>query len=506
MSPKSLLIFLLCLLAATLVAAEVPSASARKASDHARQNYSQAVEDTLAELVTFKTFKTPDQANTDNPEFHAMTEFLAARAKALGLEFQDLGAAVVIALGEGQGPADRIGIVTHGDIQPADPSKWAKSPFVLDRESEPGRLIARGAEDDKGPIATALYSLKTLKDLEIPLAKRVELVIAYTEESDWTPFQKLLETWQPPAINVVIDSAYPVVVAEKGWSSVHLTAAPPEVAVAVSGPRLLSIEGGAFLSQIPADARAVIADPAPALVGVLGDRARTRKEVEFQLKGSAGKLEIIARGKAAHSSTPENGVNAITHLAALLGGIPWPETQAARTVRLINDLVGLGNEAENFGDVAYGDEFMGPLTLSLTTLEQRDDQTTLGINIRRPVGRSNEEVDRSVRQAVAAWSEESSIPVAIETSIGEPYFPEGAPQVDTLLAIFESYTGQQDPKPLSIGGGTHARLLPNGVNFGPAMPGKAYTGHTEHEFITRDQLRLNLEMYTAMMVELAAKK
>jgi dipeptidase D len=35
------------------------------------------------------------------------------------------------------------------------------------------------------------------------------------------------------------------------------------------------------------------------------------------------------------------------------------------------------------------------------------------------------------------------------------------------------------------------------------MPGEPYSGHSEHEFITRDQFLLNLQMYAAMLVELA---
>ncbi len=60
--------------------------------------------------------------------------------------------------------------------------------------------------------------------------------------------------------------------------------------------------------------------------------------------------------------------------------------------------------------------------------------------------------------------------------------------------------------PIAIGGGTHARLVPNGVNFGPAMPGEPYTGHSEHEYQTREQYLLNLKMYTAMLVHLAGDR
>ena len=72
-----------------------------------------------------------------------------------------------------------------------------------------------------------------------------------------------------------------------------------------------------------------------------------------------------------------------------------------------------------------------------------------------------------------------------------------------LVDIFRHYTGQRDAGPIAVGGGTQARLLPNGVNFGPSMPGAVYTGHSDHEFVTVDQLRLNLTMQTAMLVELA---
>jgi dipeptidase D len=38
------------------------------------------------------------------------------------------------------------------------------------------------------------------------------------------------------------------------------------------------------------------------------------------------------------------------------------------------------------------------------------------------------------------------------------------------------------------------------------MPNANYTGHSEHEFITMKQFVLNLKMYTAALVEMAAAK
>lgn len=73
---------------------------------------------------------------------------------------------VVIGMGTG---SERVGLITHGDVQPVDPAKWKKSPFELDRTSEPGRLLGRGTEDDKSSIATAMLAMKAIRDLQLPL-------------------------------------------------------------------------------------------------------------------------------------------------------------------------------------------------------------------------------------------------------------------------------------------------------------------------------------------------
>ena len=294
-----------------------------------------------------------------------------------------------------------------------------------------------------------------------------------------------------------------MVVAEKGWNAIFLSL-PPDAAAA-DGARLAVFRGGEFLSQIPEDAEALIVSAPAALEQTLRAVAERDTLVRFDFSSAGDSLIIHARGLAAHSSKPWDGRNAITHLATLLDVIDWPPTQAARMVRLVNDLVGTGDYAELFGDLAYAHDFMGPLTLSLTTLGRQDDALVAGINFRSPVGRTVEEIERAIREAVAGWKDATGVDVDLNTIIIAPYYPEDAPHIPVLLDVFRFYTGAQEAQPISIGGGTHARLVPNGVNFGPAMPGEPYTGHSEHEFMTRKQFVKNLEMYTAMLVELAGR-
>jgi dipeptidase D len=468
---------------------------------HAVEAYSEAAVEMLADLVAFETVHREGTVNAEQPAFLAMTEYLRNRAEEFGFDFDDRGAVVIIGLGDSE---DRLGVVAHGDVQPADPSKWAASPFSLDTTSEPGRLVGRGTEDDKGPLACALLAMKALTDRGIPLVRRIELIVVYTEESDWAPIQAVLADWEPPQINVAFDAEYPVVVAEKGWGQVFVSL-PLDDRPAGDGPTLVSLTGGAFLSQVPEDATAVIAGATPELEAALLEAAAAQdRGVTFTIARDGGLLTIEAQGVSAHSSTPWEGRNAITHLAALLGDFEWPASAAANTARFVNELVGTGDNAERFGDLAYADDFMGPLTLTLATLAASEDVLTAGISFRRPVGRTADEVEANVDAALEGFKESSNLQgLAWESAVYDPYVMRDAPQVPVLLEVFRHYTGLADAEPIAIGGGTNARLLPNGVNFGPSMPGVAYSGHSEHEFIEREQFVLNLEMYTAVLAELA---
>jgi dipeptidase D len=91
----------------------------------------------------------------------------------------------------------------------------------------------------------------------------------------------------------------------------------------------------------------------------------------------------------------------------------------------------------------------------------------------------------------------------VNMQIGDPWVQKDAPQLPVLMKTFAYFTGVKEPKPIAIGGGTNSRLFPHAVSFGPAMPKTVYTGHSEHEFITTKQLLLNLQMYTAVLAELA---
>lgn len=480
---------------------KVPSEVAVKTAKYAASTYRKDIVDTLAKLVSYNTVADKNVLSDKNPVHIAFKEALKAEAQRLGLDYADHGWTVIIGLGQG---SERVGVITHGDVQPVDPSKWKKSPFVLDRTSEPGKLLARGAEDDKGPIATAMYAMKSIKDKGLPLSKRIELYVYMGEESDWQPLVEFLKTHQPPQVNITLDAEYPAVTAEKGSGLVAVTipkagaAAPPQGEAYVA-----EFGGGFFITQIPEDASAVIANATPEIEQAIRARGARQEGMQYSFSWQGSSLSIKAKGVSAHSSKPEDGVNAVSMLADALAVRPWANTTAGGAVNYLNEMVGTGIYGEKFGGIAYRDSFMGPMSFAPTVIKQNDDGIEVQINLRRPQGKSSEQLTNEVNAALAQW-QARRLPLAnVKVRIGEPWLQKNAPHLPTLMNVFSYFTGMKDPQPIAIGGGTNSRLFPGAVSFGPAMPGKVYTGHSEHEFITEKQLLLNLQMYTAVLVELA---
>lgn len=501
------------------------SQNALKVADYAVAKYDAAMVQSLTQLVSFNTQAVEGQTPDTNPAFVGFKSSLKQLSQELGLDYADHGYVVLIGLDANSAvnnESKKLGIVTHGDVQPANPALWAQSPYLLDTQSEPGKLIGRGTEDDKGAIVTAMYAMKAIKDKHIKRDRRIELLVYLAEESDWEPLKTFLASYTPADMNITIDAEYPVVTAEKGWSKITFTV--PNITISnieakaeasTQTPTLTAFSGGYFASQVPQQAEAEIETVSPALLTKLQTRAAAQQGMKYRFENHCVdklcNLHIFADGKAAHSSTPEDGVNAVTHLAALLSpelnDKPWPQTSASLTVAAMNELVGLGIYAEQFGDLAYKDDFMGPLTLAPTVVVQTQKGTEVTINLRRPVGKTPELLAKQAREALALWQDKHQVQLAdIESYWGEPMVMKDAPQQQTLLDVFAHFTGIVDPKPVAIGGSTNSKLFPNALSFGPAMPGVEYTGHTEKEFITHKQFMLNLKMYTAAFIELSAVK
>jgi dipeptidase D len=471
---------------------------ATEAADFAVKTYPEDMIESLRSLVKYNTVAKAGVPSTDNPIHQAFKKDLARQAELLGLDYTDHGYVVVIGLGDNE---QRFGLITHGDVQPANPKKWVKSPFELDTTSEPGKLIGRGTEDDKAPIVNVLYAMKTIKQLNIPLKKRIELYVYMAEESDWQPLKEFIKQHSLPQMNITLDAEYPAVVAEKGYGSLSMVF--PDQPLTTKQSYVSEFSGGFFGSQIPEDAQVIIENVTEKMFASIKMRATAHDKIKYDFFLHNNRLTIKALGKSAHSSKPEDGVNAISHLSQLLAFQRWPNNASGALVNFINDNLGLSLYGEKFGHVAYSDSFMGAMTMQATVLTPLDNGIKLNINTRRPRGKGAQQLTDEITTVMNDWQQANQFTLQeISADVGQPFVQTKAPQISTLLNVFSHYTGMVDAKPVSIGGGTNSRLFPTAVSFGPSMPGKEYSGHSEHEFISYEQFLLNLKMYTAVLIEL----
>jgi len=492
-------IFITCALLLPLHACAEVSKIAHNAAEYAEKTYAKDMISSLRALLKFNTVAKEGVPSTENPEHQKFKNELARQAAHLGFDFTDYGYVIVIGHGESE---QRLGMITHGDIQPFTPSKWTQHPLTLDLNSEPGKLIGRGTEDDKGAITNALYAMKSIKDLNIALNKRIELYVYMAEESDWEPLRQHIKQHALPQVNITLDAEYPVVTAEKGYGTISMTF--PNNKYKSENAYIVEFSGGFFGSQIPENAQTTIANADQALLHTLKEKATSHTGMHYEFHWHKSSLTIKAQGKSAHSSKPEHGVNAITHLADLLSFTHWPNNTGGSLVNFINDNLGTGLYGEKFGDIAYSDSFMGPMSVQPTVLKQTPEGIELNINIRRPRGKLASQLEAEIKVVLAKWQQKYQVKLLNTNNvITDPFVQNNAPHIDTLLKVFSKYTGIKNPQPISIGGGTNSRLFPNAVSFGPSMPSTEYTGHSEHEFITLKQFVLNLKMYTAVLIELA---
>jgi acetylornithine deacetylase/succinyl-diaminopimelate desuccinylase-like protein len=114
--------------------------------------------------------------------------------------------------------------------------------------------------------------------------------------------------------------------------------------------------------------------------------------------------------------------------------------------------------------------------------------------MRRPAGPDEAAFGAMLDRALATIQREVSATIVEDEKqryVGKPALADtDGPLVTTLLEIYREASGDEDAAPVSIRGGTYARLFPGAVSFGPAIPGREYRGHAPDEFLEEEALQL----------------
>jgi len=476
---------------------------------YARVKYGSAATETLRELVEIPTVRVDGVAQHENPQFIKIGEKIKSLAQSFNLNFRNIDNRVYEISLEGSGK-ELVGIHAHADVVPVTPENWVLEdgtrldPFKVTLIGD--RMYGRGTEDDKNGIVVALYAMKVIKEEKLPLARNFKLLIDTTEETAGDAIPYYFERNPTPEYNLALDGSYPVVIAEKGYGTVM--ASFPRRQAEGTGAEIISMTGGMATNQIPSRSVAILVTDKPAELAAslqkAGAEYAQHNGGDFKISATVdGKnVNLTVTGVSAHSSEPESGVNPVARMLdfinSLDGKVALKHNPITDAARYASDNWGLDYLGSKLG-VGFADEFMGPLTASLTYVAMDDKAFKLAVNLRVPKGKSPETLKSEIAGKLDAWTQKSHIKPAFDYSIAEPMYrnPEGE-WVKSLLAVATENLGMEHKFGTSAGA-TSVHELPNGVQFGLAKPDVKYTGHTDSEFKTTEQFLMDLQIVTEMM-------
>ena len=451
----------------------------------------------IQELVRIPSVSHPEEAAPGAPFGEAcrqVLEHMLARGAAYGFRTRNMeGWGGAISMGDEE---NAMGIVAHLDVVPVGEG-WVYPPFEAVYLPERDAIIGRGGDDNKGPAVAALFVMRMIRELQIPMRHGVRLYCGVSEENGMMDMQHLREAGERfPALTLVPDAGFPVNYGQKGSLN-------GSIQTRIDG-NLRAFRSGSALNIIPDLAEAEVGislAEAEAAMNRLDSELRSRME----LAETAGGVLIRAQGISGHAASPESSVNAIHLLARALTEADMLTGSGREAIRALKELT-----ADAYGiseGAAYEDEISGKTTLVYSMAEMKDGMLDVGLDCRYSITYKAEELQARLEKAWGRMGYRLA-----ELSVSRPfYIPKDDPRVTALKEVYRSITGREDP-PYTMGGGTYSRVVPDAISFGFGEPGveRDYSflpeghgnAHGRDEVLWMDKIVTGMKIYLAALMAL----
>lgn len=441
---------------------------------------------TICELIKIPSISIESKNNPSKPfgeECDKALQYTLDLAKSMGFRTKNIdGYCGYIEFGEGE---EMLGIIGHLDVVPAGDG-WTKcEPFNPVIEDD--RLYGRGAIDDKGPVVASLYAMKYVMD-KIKPNKRVRLILGLNEEVSWKCIEYYKEHEEAPTIGFSPDADFPCIYAEKGFLNSYIDSHIPTDTNII----LRDFKCSNAINIVPKIATCTLEVENLNAEEIKNEIIKLIDEFNFHMDVSVENdrfIHITSNGVAAHSAFPELGVNALSRLLIILNKIYEKNNIEIPIFKFIDEKINLTINGEKLG-IDCRDE-SGDLTLNVSNAEFKDNNLTIGLNIRIPVTIYSSIVKQKITDNVQEYT---NIFVKFSDEKQALYVPKNDPLVTTLCDIFNSVTGQ-NAEPITCNGATYARAFKNVVSFGLNMPGNVDMCHQADEYIKLKDLFTAIEIY-----------
>ena len=394
-----------------------------------------------------------------------------------------------IEVGQGE---ELFGILGHVDVVPVVEADWTSHPFKP--EIRDGKIFARGSLDDKGPTMAAYYAVKLLDKLGVKWNKRVRVIVGSDEETGFRCVEAYFKHEEQPASGFTPDAMFPLVYAEKARATFDHKLKFVEDDGEYNY-KLVKFKGGQVLNM-------VIASAIAELVGEVSDIKEKFENflAQEKLYGEViveNTIKLTLKGKAAHGSTPQYGVNAATKLAEFLSTLGL-DNNGKNFVDYIVEKLANDPFGEKLG-INYADDEMGEATYNYGILDYDLEKkaAVVSTDCRHP--KKFDLVDR------LKGVKEDNIDIEVTSTKEAHYVPKDDELVTTLMDVYKKHTGDTKNDAFVLGGGTYARCLKKGVAFGLLFPGKEDTMHQANEYLEVEDLLLATAIYAEGIYKLCCE-
>lgn len=385
-----------------------------------------------------------------------------------------------IEFGEGE---EMVGVLGHVDVVPLGDG-WDYDP--LGCEVHDGKMYGRGIMDDKGPVIGAIYAMKAIRDLGLPIDRRLRVIFGADEENGSSCVEHYIESGEEkPTIGFTPDAEYPVIFCEKGitpWRVVKKVENPSTV-------RVLSIKGGTAGNVVT-----------PRCTMIVEGDFNLPESKGITVTKEDGKTIVVSEGKGAHGSTPHLGVNAAIQLFRALkdNGIRLGGDLQSM-IDFVMDKINTETDGKSLG-IAWESEETGKTSVNLGIIDCTEEALEISLDIRYSTAADRDELVANVKRA----AEEYGLTAVLKDESKLLYVPKDSELVQKLMSVYREQTGGTE-EPLAIGGGTYAKAFENMVAFGPIFPGDEEVIHQPNEYAEIDKLMRSFQIVAAAMYELAQR-
>ena len=394
-----------------------------------------------------------------------------------------------IEVGQGE---ELFGILGHVDVVPVVEADWTSHPFKP--EIRDGKIFARGSLDDKGPTMAAYYAVKLLDKLGVKWNKRVRVIVGSDEETGFRCVEAYFKHEEQPASGFTPDAMFPLVYAEKARATFdHKLKFVDEDGQ--YNYKLVKFNGGQVLNMVVASAKAELEGEASDIKEKFENfLAQEKLEGEVEVGNT---IKLTLKGKAAHGSTPQYGINGATKLAEFLSTL------------------GLDNNGKNFVDYIVeklaNDPFGEKLGIDYSDNEMGEATYNYGIidyDLLKKVGIVSTDCRHPMKFDLVArlnGVKVDNIDIEVTSTKEAHYVPKDDELVTTLMDVYRKHTGDTKNDAFVLGGGTYARCLKKGVAFGLLFPDKEDTMHQANEYLEVEDLLLATAIYAEGIYKLCCK-